>query len=93
MWNKEKKSQKHKVTAQSKVKAMNSWVVLFQESTTLHSNRTVESHTVVLLMMGTQNELNMLICVIHENRYLLTELNREQGVTECLAKHNVEAPL
>lgn len=41
---------------------------------------------IAFLVMITQNELNMHLFVIHENRYLFIKLNREQGVTECLAK-------
>lgn len=66
-----KKIQKHKVTAQSKVRAVISWCVLSQKYYTLHSNCAVK--TPPILLMRTQNELNMHVFVIPENRCFFIE--------------------
>lgn len=71
--------QKHKVTAQSKVRAVISWCVLSQKYYTLHSSCAVK--TPPFLLMRTQNELNMHIFVIPENRCFFIELHRERVVT------------
>lgn len=84
VYGEQQKSQQHKVTARSEVRAMVLWCVLSRKSTSLHSNCAAESpsfshddYSEWIKLAGICNSLHLVI-----------KWNREQGVSESLSKQH-----